>query len=281
LYQALRNQGYFYIGGFVEMIQLLWPEGAPFANGASDEDCPALTPFLIDGSNKSAVIVCPGGGYAMRASDYEGDDVARWLNTLGISAFVLRYRVAPYPYPCALLDAQRAIRFVRFHAESMGINAEKIGILGFSAGGHLAASVSTHYDSGDTNAIDLIEQESCRPDLLMLCYPVITMNPPYGHEGSRLNLLGLDPSPELIESMSNELQVTADSPPTFLWHTSDDPVYVENSLLYASALSRHKVPFDLHVYEKGRHGLGLAEDDEHVGTWPALCSIWLKRNRFR
>jgi acetyl esterase/lipase len=262
------------------MIHLLWPQGAPHANGTSDEDCPALTPFLIDGDNKAAVIVCPGGGYGMRAS-HEGEPIALWLNTLGISAFVLRYRVAPYSYPCALLDAQRAVRYVRFHAQSMGINAEKIGILGFSAGGHLAASASTHYDRGNPNAFDLIEQESCRPDLLVLCYPVITMIAPYTHEGSRLNLLGPEPSPELIESMSNELQVTADSPPTFLWHTSDDPVFVENSLLYASALSRHKVPFDLHVYEKGTHGLGLAEEDEHVGTWTDLCSIWLKRNEFR
>jgi acetyl esterase/lipase len=263
------------------MIHLLWPEGAPHANGASDEDCPALTPFLIEGNNKAAVIVCPGGGYGMRASGHEGDDVAKWLNTLGINAFVLRYRVAPYSYPCALLDAQRAIRYVRSHASSMGINAAKVGILGFSAGGHLAASASTHYDHGNPKAIDPIEQESSRPDLLVLCYPVITMNPPYTHEGSRLNLLGSEPSTELIELMSNELQVTADSPPTFLWHTSNDPVFVENSLLYAAALSRHKVPFDLHVYEKGRHGLGLAEDDEHVGTWTDLCSVWLKRNDFR
>jgi acetyl esterase/lipase len=262
------------------MIHLLWPEGAPHAIGTSDEDCPAITPFLVDGDNKSAIIVCPGGGYGMRAS-HEGEPIARWLNTLGISAFVLRYRVAPYSYPCALLDAQRAIRFVRFHAESMGINVGKIGILGFSAGGHLAAAASTHYDRGNVNTVELIEQESCRPDLLVLCYPVITMTPPYMHEGSRLNLLGHEPSPELIEWMSNEIQVSADSPPTFLWHTSDDPVFVENSLLYASALSRHKVPFDLHVYEKGRHGLGLAEDDEHVGNWTDICSIWLKRNGFR
>ena len=263
------------------MIHLLWPEGAPLANGISDEDCPALTPFLIEGNDKAAVIVCPGGGYGMRASDYEGDDVAKWFNSIGINAFVLRYRVAPYSYPSALLDAQRAIRYVRFHASSMGINAEKIGILGFSAGGHLAASASTQYDLGNNDASDPIEQESSRPDLLMLCYPVITMNPPYTHEGSRLNLLGPDPTPALIELMSSELQVTADTPPAFLWHTSNDPVLVENSLLYAAALSRHQVPFDLHVYEKGRHGLGLAEDDEHVGTWTNLCAIWLKRNEFR
>jgi acetyl esterase/lipase len=262
------------------MLQLLWPEGAPNANGISDEDCPALTPYLVEGRANAAVIVCPGGGYGMRAG-HEGEPIAQWLNTLGISAFLLRYRVAPYKYPSALHDAQRAIRYVRFHSQSLGIDTERIGILGFSAGGHLAASVSTHYDRGNPNAANLIEQESCRPDLLVLCYPVITMNPPFMHEGSRINLLGQVPSPELIELMSNELQVTADSPPTFLWHTSDDPVFVENSLLYASALSRHNVPFDLHVYEKGRHGLGLAVEDEHVGTWTDICAIWLKRNGFR
>jgi acetyl esterase/lipase len=262
------------------MIQHLWPDGAPLANGITDEDCPAITPYLVEGDNKAAVIVCPGGGYGMRA-DHEGEPIALWLNTLGISAFVLRYRVAPYSYPCALLDAQRAIRYVRYHAQSMRLDADKIGILGFSAGGHLASTASTHYDSGHANALDLIERESCRPDLLVLCYPVITMNSQISHGGSRDNLLGNDPSAELVELMSNELQVTSDTPPTFLWHTSDDFVVVENSLLFASALSKHKVPFDLHVYEKGKHGLGLAKDDEHVGNWTEVCALWFKRNNFR
>lgn len=262
------------------MIQLLWPDGAPHANGSNDEDCPALIPYLVEGYNKAAVIVCPGGGYGMRA-DHEGEPIALWLNSLGVSAFVLRYRVAPYSYPCALLDAQRAVRYVRNHAQSMNIDAKKIGILGFSAGGHLAATASTHYDDGNANAVDLIERESSRPDLLVLCYPVITMKPPYMHEGSRINLLGHEPSAELVELMSNELQVTSNTPPAFLWHTSDDPVFVENSLLFASALSKHKVPFDLHIYEKGRHGLGLAEGDEHVSNWTDVCAIWLKRNNFR
>jgi acetyl esterase/lipase len=258
---------------------LLWPEGAPLATGTGDEDCPALTPYLVEGTGNAAVIICPGGGYGMRAA-HEGEPIAHWLNSLGISAFVLRYRVAPYTYPSALLDAQRAIRYVRCHSQTMGIDAHRIGILGFSAGGHLTASTGTHYDKGNPNATDSIDRESCRPDLLILCYPVISMKGPYTHEGSRLNLLGPHPDPTLIELMSNEVQVTEDTPPTFLWHTSDDPVAVENSLLFASALSQHKVPFDLHVYAKGQHGLGLAEEDEHVRTWTDVCAIWLKRNGF-
>jgi acetyl esterase/lipase len=258
---------------------LLWPEGAPLATGDGNEDCPALTPYLVEGRGNAAVIICPGGGYGMRA-EHEGEPIARWLNSLGISAVVLRYRVAPYAYPAALLDAQRAVRYVRFHSQAMGINPQKIGILGFSAGGHLTASAGTHYDTGNPNATELMERESCRPDLLILCYPVISMKDPFTHEGSRFNLLGSHPDPALVELMSSEVQVTEDTPPAFLWHTSDDPVAVENSLLFASALSQHKVPFDLHVYAKGRHGLGLAEEDEHVRTWTDVCAIWLKRNGF-
>jgi acetyl esterase/lipase len=262
------------------LTQLLWPEGAPLANGVTEEDCPALTPYLVGGEGSAAVIVCPGGGYGGRAA-HEGEPIARWLNGLGISAFVLRYRVAPYRYPCALLDLQRAVRYVRYHSQSLGIDSGKIGVLGFSAGGHLTATAGTHYDNGNPQAADLIERESSRPDLLILCYPVITLKDPYTHEGSRLNLLGPEPDPSLIQLMSNEEQVTADTPPTFLWHTSDDHVAVENSLHFAASLSRHKVPFDLHVYAKGKHGLGLAEGDEHVGTWTSTCAVWLKRNAFK
>jgi acetyl esterase/lipase len=258
---------------------LLWSEGAPLAIDNGDEDCPALIPYLVDGEGKACVIVCPGGSYGMRA-EHEGEPIAHWLNSLGISAFVLRYRVAPYAYPSALLDAQRAIRYVRYHSQAMGIDSQRIGMLGFSAGGHLTASVGTQYDKGNPHATELIERESCRPDLLILCYPVISMKDPYTDEGSRLNLLGSNPDPVLIDLMSNELHVTVDTPPTFLWHTSDDPIAVENSLFFASALSHCKVPFDLHVYAIGRHGLGLAEEDEHVRTWTDVCAIWLKRNGF-
>jgi acetyl esterase/lipase len=258
----------------------LWPEGAPLANGVSDEDVPAIMAYPVQGQRRGAVIVCPGGGYGMRA-DHEGEPIALWLNSIGIHAFVLRYRVAPYQYPCALTDIQRAIRYARHNADGLGINGSKIGVLGFSAGGHLTASIGTHYDSGNPDAEDAIDRQSCRPDAIVLCYPVITMKPPFYHEGSMLNLLGRTPDPELIELLSNEGQVTTDTPPAFLWHTSDDEaVPVENSLMFASALRQKKVPFDLHVYETGHHGLGLAKEDAHVASWTSVCGLWLKRHQF-
>lgn len=262
------------------MELLLWPHGAPLAKGTTEEDCPAIVPYLLEGSGHAAVIVCPGGGYEMLA-DHEGEPIARWLNGIGISAFVLRYRVAPYAYPCALLDLQRAIRTVRHGAERFGIDPSRVGVLGFSAGGHLVSTAGTHYDGGKPDAEDEIERQSSRPDLMMLCYSVITMRDPLTHEGSRLNLLGPEPSPELIGELSNEERVTADTPPAFLWHTSDEGlVRVENSLMFAAALRRHQVPFDLHVYAHGRHGMGLAEDDPHVAGWTSACASWLKMNGF-
>ncbi|GIQ64181.1 acetylesterase [Paenibacillus cisolokensis] len=262
--------------------ELLWPDGAPLAEGNGDEDRPAIMPFLAEsgaasGSPRGAIVVCPGGGYAVRAA-HEGEPIARWLNGLGISAFVLRYRVAPYRYPAALLDVQRAIRTVRSRAAEWGVDPQRIGVLGFSAGGHLAAMAGTRFDDGDPGAADPADRASCRPDAMILCYPVITMRGPYRHEGSLRNLLGPEPDPDMAASLSGEAQVSAKTPPAFLWHTADDPVAVENSLMMAAALSRHGVPFDLHVYQQGRHGLGLAEHDEHVGTWTGLCAIWLKRN---
>ncbi|WP_029192743.1 alpha/beta hydrolase [Paenibacillus harenae] len=260
---------------------LLWSDGAPFAEGDTDEDRPAITPYLAEGDQRPAVIVCPGGGYGMRAQ-HEGEPIAKWLNGLGVSAFVLRYRVAPYQYPCALLDAQRAIRLVRHEAEKFRIDPDKVGLLGFSAGGHLTANAGTSYDRGDKNAEDMIERHSCRPDLLVLCYPVITMLSPFTHEGSRENLVGRDAELSRFEQHSNELNVTGDTPPTFLWHTSNDgAVPVENSLMFASALSKHDVLFDLHVYAKGRHGLGLSEDEPHTIGWTAACASWLELNGFQ
>jgi acetyl esterase/lipase len=260
--------------------QLLWMHGAPYAVGNADEDCPAITPYLVEGDHSPAIIICPGGGYGGRAP-HEGEPIARWLNGLGISAFVLRYRVAPYQYPCALLDVQRAIRTIRFKAVLFRINPNKIGVLGFSAGGHLASNAGTSYDKGNESAEDVIERMSCRPDLLVLCYPVITLIEPFTHEGSRDNLLGKEAEIGQVERLSSERNVTEDTPPTFLWHTSNDAaVPVENSLMFAAALSKHKVRFDLHVYEKGKHGLGLAEDEEHTRGWTAACASWLALNGF-
>lgn len=259
---------------------LLWPEGAPGALGASEEDQPAITPYLVEGKGNAAVLVCPGGGYAMRA-DHEGGPVAEWLNTLGISAFVLCYRVAPYQYPSALQDAQRALRTIRFRADEFGIDPDRLGILGFSAGGHLASTAGVSYDLGNPDHPDTLERMSCRPDRLILCYPVISMTEGVTHQGSKENLLGAVPDAELSLKLSSEFQVTPDTPPTFLWHTSDDEyVPVENSLLFAAGLSRHKVPFDLHIYAHGVHGLGLAPEEPHTKTWPEACASWLQLNGY-
>lgn len=259
---------------------ILWPEGAPNAAGTTEEDVPAIFPYLVDGENKAAVIVCPGGGYEFRA-DHEGEPIALWLNTLGISAFVIRYRVAPYRYPSALSDVQRAVRTVRERAAEFGVDPGRVGVLGFSAGGHLASTAGTLFDAGMPDAEDPIERQSSRPDLLMLCYPVITLSGPYTHDGSRIALLGADAAEAEIQALCSERNVTPETPPTFLWHTSEDGlVPVENSLLFASALGRSGVPFDLHVYALGGHGMGMAEGDEHVRNWTGQGASWLRLNGF-
>ncbi|PRX60576.1 acetyl esterase/lipase [Cohnella sp. SGD-V74] len=253
----------------------LWPGDAPGAQGGGDEDTPAIQAYPVQQRGRGAVIVLPGGGYGTRAG-HEGEPIALWLNGIGIPAFVLRYRVAPYRHPSPLTDAQRAVRYVRHHAGQWGIDPGKIAVLGFSAGGHLTVSAGTHYDGGNPEAADPIDRESCRPDAIVPCYPVVTMQRPFVHEGSRANLLGEDPNPSLVESFSGEKQVTPDTPPAFIWHTADDgAVPVENALLLAGAYSRNKVPYELHVYETGQHGLGLAKEDERVATWTDLCGSWL------
>jgi acetyl esterase/lipase len=256
---------------------LLWPDGAPGALGDDREDKPAIIPYLLPADEpRGAVVVCPGGGYQGRAP-HEGEPVARWLNDLGLAAVVLDYRVAPYKHPYPLLDAQRALRLVRQRASDWGIDPGRVGILGFSAGGHLAATVGTHIPATTPDHPDPIERQSARPDFMILCYPVITFGE-HGHAGVIKNLLGSHPSPELMELMCNEKQVTAETPPAFLWHTADDAaVPVENSLLFAMALRRHKVPFALHVFPSGRHGLGLAPDRPDVAAWKDLCASWLRQ----
>jgi acetyl esterase/lipase len=255
------------------------PLWSPEQTAGSGEQ-PVLTPYLLQRPGPAgAIIVCPGGGYGGRAA-HEGAPVARWLNSAGIAAFVLDYRVAPHRHPLPLGDAQRAIRTVRHRAGEWGIRPDRVGILGFSAGGHLAASAGTHFDAGDPLSADPVERQSSRPDALVLCYAVISFGE-FRHHGSMVNLLGPEPPEVLRRSLSNELQVTPNTPPTFLWHTADDAaVPVENALLFAGALRRHGVPFALHVYTSGRHGLGLAPEDPVVGTWPALCSGWLRTQGF-
>ncbi|UUZ92897.1 alpha/beta hydrolase [Paenibacillus sp. P25] len=221
-----------------------------------------------------------GGGYGRRAA-HEGEPIARWLNGLGVSAFVVHYRVAPYRHPNPLMDAQRAIRTVRHRAEAYRVDPQRIGILGFSAGGHLASAAGTHFDDGDSGSQDPIERESSRPDLLILCYPVISMSSAFMHEGSRNNLIGQQADSALAEHLSSELQVTEQTPPTFIWHTADDAaVPVENALMFATALRRNKVPFELHVYESGDHGLGLAEGHP-AAAWTDACAAWLSLRGFR
>ncbi|GBG05623.1 alpha/beta hydrolase [Paenibacillus agaridevorans] len=262
------------------MVVEIWQGGAPYAQGDQTEDCPRLIPYLLKGKEPvGALIICPGGGYESRA-DYEGGPIAEWLNSIGIAAFVLHYRVSPYRYPVPLLDAQRAIRLVRHRASEWGVDPARVGILGFSAGGHLASTAGTHYDNGDKQSSDPIERMSCRPDLMVLCYPVITFGE-FANRGSRANLLGSNDTPEWRDYLSNEKHIDTKTPPAFLWHTADDKVVrVENVLLFAMALSRHNVPYDLHIYESGRHGLGLALHEQETRTWTGLCEKWLRKRGF-
>jgi acetyl esterase/lipase len=260
--------------------QPLWPGRAPGALGDADTDKPTLTPYLAPAGRGvgTAVIVCPGGGYVNLAMDHEGDQVARWLNSLGVAAFVLKYRLGPrYHHPVELGDAQRAIRTVRSRAAEFRVLPGRIGIMGFSAGGHLASTAGTHFDAGNPAAEDPIDRAGCRPDFLVLGYPVISFTTPYTHRGSLRNLLGDNPDPKLVESLSNELQVTAQTPPTFLFHTNADTgVPAENSLLFFMALRKAGVPAEIHIYERGPHGVGLAPTDEALSTWPARLADWLR-----
>jgi acetyl esterase/lipase len=263
---------------------LLWPDGAPGAQGTADEDKPSLALFPAIGPNKTStgIIVCPGGGYAHLAMDHEGVQIAAWLNNLGISAYVLKYRLGPkYHHPIELWDAQRAIRYVRFHAASFGLRPDRIGIWGFSAGGHLASTAATHFANPDTSA-DPVDRQSARPDFAILAYPVISMLDPYAHLGSRRNLLGDKPDPALTLLLSNELQVTSNTPPTFLFHTTEDQVVpVENSVLYYLSLKKAGIPVEMHIYQKGHHGVGLAASDPILKTWPDHLSAWLQLQGFR
>lgn len=263
----------------------LWETGAPGALGDQDKDVPTLTPYLPEASTASgaAIVICPGGGYAGLAA-HEGNDYALWLNQHGVTGFVLKYRLgsAGYRHPRMLEDAARAVRLVRARAPEWNIDPKRIGIMGSSAGGHLASTLLTHFDAGKPDAADPIERQSSRPGLGILCYAVITMGP-YTHQGSKRNLLGGEPSPELVQLLSNELQVTADTPPTFLWHTAaDTAVPVENSLNFAAALRKAGVPFALHVYERGRHGIGLEDKPPfaHPHPWANDCAFWLKEHGF-
>jgi len=263
----------------------LWPDGAPGALGSSSNDVPTLTPYLPDPAKATgaAMVICPGGGYSHLAA-HEGNDYALWLNQHGVTCFVLKYRLGSsgYRHPAMLQDGARAVRLIRASAADWKIDPKRVGIIGSSAGGHLASTLMTHFDLGNSDATDPVERQSSRPDLGILCYPVITMGE-YAHQGSKTFLLGTNPPPELVKLLSNELQVTTNTPPCFIWQTYEDKtVPVENSLLFAEALRKTGVPFDLHIYQKGRHGLGL--DDKppftHPHPWTGDCLFWLKQHGF-
>ncbi len=265
----------------------LWPKDAPGANGDADHDIPALLayPAPKETANGCGIVVCPGGGYGGLAMGHEGYDIVEWLNKRGVSAWILRYRLGSkgYHHPIQKGDVLRAIRTVRHNAAASGVDSNRIGVWGFSAGGHLASTAATHFDHGVKDASDLIERVSSRPDFAILCYPVITMDESFAHTGSRRNLFGPDryDNAELVELLSNEKRVTKDTPPTFIFHTTEDKkVPVENAIMFYSSLRNHGVNCELHVYQKGRHGVGLAANDPILSTWPARLEDWLKTNSF-
>ena len=265
---------------------VLWPDGAPGALGKEAKDIPTLTPYLAaeDKATGAAVVICPGGGYGGLAP-HEGNDYALYLNQQGVSAFVLKYRLGSggYRHPCMLQDAARAMRTVRARAAEWKVDPRHVGIMGSSAGGHLASTMVTHFDAGKPDATDPIERQSSRPDIGILCYAVISMETGVTHNGSRNNLLGKEPSEELIKLLSNEQQVTKETPPCFIWHTWEDKgVKIENSMQFAAALQKAGVPFDLHIYQKGGHGMGLADKPpfDHPHPWAKDLVVWLKVQGF-
>lgn len=258
----------------------LW-ENFPGKNDEVTNQVPGITPYICEGA-KAAVIVCPGGGYACLCDDYEGSDVCEWLNSIGITAFQLAYRVFPYSYPAPLADIHRAIRYIRHNSEEFGIDKDKIGALGFSAGGHLVSVASTHEHTEYEKEGDEIDSESAQLNAAVLCYPVISMTP-LGHKGSTQVFLGGDLSEERIEKFSSERQVSSYTPPSFIWHTfSDSLVDVRNSLYYASACKEHNISCEVHVFGQGEHGLGLAKDWKFsANEWPNLAKRWFTEIGFR
>lgn len=266
----------------------LYAGDAPGALGQRPQDIPTLTPFPADPAKKTGatMLILPGGGYGNLA-EHEGTGYAEWFAARGITAYVLKYRLGSngYRHPVMLNDAARALRMVRSFAKRDGLDPARIGVIGSSAGGHLASTLATHFDPahphGPTlDAADPVDRESSRPDLAILCYPVISLGE-FAHAGSRRNLLGDQPSPELVQALSNELQVTKDTPPTFVWHTVEDKtVAVENALLFASACRRAGVPFSLHIYEKGAHGLGFGSTTRLAPPWGDQLLHWFKERAF-
>ena len=264
----------------------LWPAGAPGALGTADHDIPTITPHFASPeiATGASIVICPGGGYGGLAQ-HEGVHYALWLNEQGITAFVLKYRLGSkgYRHPRMLQDVARAIRTVRSNAKKWKLDPERIGVMGSSAGGHLASTILVHFDAGDAGAADAIESVSSRPNLGILCYPVISMGE-FTHKGSRRNLLGDEPDPALVELLSNEKQVKENTPPTFLFHTFEDSaVPVENAMGFAAGLRSKGIPFALHIYPEGKHGIGLGGskwDPTRRHPWTGECVLWLRDRGF-
>ena len=261
-------------------FRLLWPDGAPVANGDKDADKPGVWIYPAkDNPNGAAIVICPGGGYVIHATDHEGVQPAKYFNSIGVTAFVLRYRLSPYRHPVPLQDAQRALRYVRASAKEFGIDPHRVGIMGFSAGGHLTSTAVTHFDAGEATAADPVDRQSCRPDFGILGYPVVSFVADFAHKGSAKNLLGDNPTDEQLNNLSNETQVTKETPPVFLFHTSEDTgVPPENSLAFYAACHKAGVPAELHIYQQGPHGVGLANEHPALSNWIGAAGTWLRQN---
>ncbi|MFK8113038.1 MAG: alpha/beta hydrolase [Rubripirellula sp.] len=264
----------------------LWPNGAPGSTETGIGDVPELMFTQVESTTPTAaVVILPGGGYGGHAMDHEGYQFAEWFKSMGVTSAICTYRLRGkgnrgkgYGHPYPMQDAQRAIQTLRSRAKELNIDPERVGVIGFSAGGHLCSTVSTHFSDGVADAEDPIARVSSRPDFAILCYPVISLGKPHTHKGSQRNLLGENPDVKLIEFLSNELQVSERTPPTFLFHTVEDKaVPIENAIEYFSACRGHGVPIEMHVFPNGRHGLGLAKDTPGASVWPDLCADWLRR----
>ncbi|NND99497.1 MAG: alpha/beta hydrolase [Pirellulaceae bacterium] len=264
----------------------LWADGAPGVTAKADGDVPQLMITRAQSPTPTAaVVILPGGGYGGHAMGHEGYEFAQWFHSMGITSAICTYRLRGkgndgkgYGHPVPMMDAQRAIQSLRARSKELNVDPNRVGVIGFSAGGHLCSTVSTKFADGQPDSADPIARVSSRPDFSILCYPVIGLGKPYTHQGSQRNLLGSDADPELIASLSNEDQVTKQTPPTFLFHTEEDQaVPVENSLRYYEACKQHGVAAEMHVFAKGRHGLGLAKDIPGASQWPDLCKNWLDR----
>ena len=258
----------------------LWAGTVPGALGTADADIPTLTIYQPNRSQATGVmvVICPGGGYQNLAMDHEGHQVARWFTSRGVAAAIVKYRLGPkYRHPAPLQDVLRAIRVVRSRAAELNVKADRIGVMGFSAGGHLASSAATLFALKAAAVADGLEAVPSRPDFAILGYPVIVFGADVTHKGSQRNLIGETPSADLVTQLSTDRQVTAETPPTFLFHTSEDTaVPPQNSVAFYLALENAGVPAELHIYEKGRHGVGLAPDDRELATWPDRLLGWMR-----